>query len=577
MLYRLSLSLFALFFFSSALYAEPETAAVPPAKQLEEIQPQEPGVAEHLQDILSTLQEKQKELLVLQRQLRQAKDDAEKQMLRLQQEDLLRAINKQKLSFEQVAVGGLDLTLLNEQPAPEFDWKKELVLVSKPLLDSLKEITEKPRKIEQLRAEMAHLSQLRELASQARQNIQTLQQQEQFKDTLQKQLQELDAQWQKRGADAENALGVARYQLAKLQESEVAPQVAIFTTLRDFLQGRGVTLLIAAIAVLGVWALMRLLLALLLRIYRWKTRNRELRKRRLRWTRLFNYAFWSLTSLLGLFAAITVFYSRNDVLLLMLTILGVLMLLLNLRTALPRYLNEIRLLLDAGPVRQDERVVYEGVPYQVRGLSVFSILVNPELDGIRRLPSEVLNGLVSRPLTDEPWFPCRPGDFIMLEDNRFAEVVKQSVETVQLRIAASLVTFPTAQFLQAPVRNLSREGFAVVMTFGVDYQHQAICLTEIPDRLRQALEARLAESEWAAVTELALVEFKEAGASSLDYIIVVKGQGSMAGDYFALGRLVQRTCVEVCNAQGWGIPFNQLTVHAGEGFAALGQVPQGGA
>lgn len=73
-----------------------------------------------------------------------------------------------------------------------------------------------------------------------------------------------------------------------------------------------------------------------------------------------------------------VFYLRSDLLLLVLAILALVVLGLGLRQTLPRYLTEIRLLLDVGPVRTGERVIYNGVPLQVKSINVYSVLRNPD-------------------------------------------------------------------------------------------------------------------------------------------------------------------------------------------------------
>lgn len=73
---------------------------------------------------------------------------------------------------------------------------------------------------------------------------------------------------------------------------------------------------------------------------------------------------------------------------------------------------------------------------------------------------------------------------------------------------------------------------------------------------------------WEQARDL-VVDFKEAGANSLDYLILVSMDGAAAAQYFKLGRLLQQACVRACNEQGWTIPFPQLTVHQGEGFNSL--------
>jgi hypothetical protein len=107
------------------------------------------------------------------------------------------------------------------------------------------------------------------------------------------------------------------------------------------------------------------------------------------------------------------------------------------------------------------------------------------------------------------------------------------------------------------------------VTFGIDYQHQAICLEVVPGIFDAAVTEALQTSSVADGLETVFVEFKEAGASSLDYIIVVTMNGKEAGSYWTVGRIIQQSCVRVCNERGWVIPFTQLTVHQGDGFDTL--------
>ena len=58
-----------------------------------------------------------------------------------------------------------------------------------------------------------------------------------------------------------------------------------------------------------------------------------------------------------------------------------------------------------------------------------------------------------------------------------------------------------------------------------------------------------------------LVELSSANDSSLDYIVFLTISSEMAADYFKLQRLLVHTCVNTANANNWGIPFPQLTVH----------------
>jgi small-conductance mechanosensitive channel len=175
-----------------------------------------------------------------------------------------------------------------------------------------------------------------------------------------------------------------------------------------------------------------------------------------------------------------------------------------------------------------------------------------------------MSELTSRHAGEEPWFPCRPGDYILMADGSFGKVLQQTIEIVEILVRDARVQVRTGDFLDQNIRNLSREGFGVACTFGVDYQHQAICLDEIPSRLREAIFTRFEQAELKGDIQDLVVEFKEAGASSLDYQIYMILKGRAAKAFFKAQRLIQQACVETCNREGWVIPFTQVTVHSAQ-------------
>jgi hypothetical protein len=255
---------------------------------------------------------------------------------------------------------------------------------------------------------------------------------------------------------------------------------------------------------------------------------------------------------------------RGDLLLLSLTIIALVMLALGAWRFLPGYILEARLLLNVGAAREGERVIYNGLPFRVASLNLYSELRNPELEGSIRLPLSALAQLTSRPRADEKWFPCSSGDYLLLPDGSFAQVLQQTVETVRLSVVGSMLQYSSADFLQLDVRNLSRQGFGVAEVFGIDYQHQKISLDQVPERFRSSLNAAFESAGLGDDLKDLLVDFKEAGTNSLDYIIYATMHGSCAGSYFKISRLIQQTCVDVCNHEGWGIPFTQVTIHQAE-------------
>jgi len=125
----------------------------------------------------------------------------------------------------------------------------------------------------------------------------------------------------------------------------------------------------------------------------------------------------------------------------------------------------------------------------------------------------------------------------------------------------SLIQIRTQDFITQNNRNITRHGFGIVCSFGIDYQHQAICLDIVPARFREAIISRFKAAGMGDEILDVIVEFSSAGASSLDYRIYLTLHGHAAKAFFKAQRLVQQACVDACNREGWIIPFTQITVH----------------
>ena len=516
---------------------------------------------DRLADLRQQAIDRAKELTALRKQLKGSTQEEQRRELEQSIADLPKSIDLLNQSFEQIAIGNIDQAIFSNQPTPNFDWQAELMEITKPILSTLKELTAKPRKLEQLRTEsQRHQQQLQAIAT-ALGNIQALQQRNPPK-LVAERLKKLDSEWRQQQTETVNALELVHYQIAHIEGQNISLWESFLESINNFLQGRGTTLAIALGAVVAIWLLARLFLWAVQRTHRDGSR-----RERARWNRIVFYIYRMLTIVVAVVAMMVVFYTRGDLLLLALLLVGLLMLLVSLRQSLPKYIDEIRLLLDFGTIREGERLVYNGIPLQVESIRTFVLLRNPLLEGMVRAPLSAFTEITSRPSSNERWFPTEVGDTIQFEDGRNAEVLRQSVEQVELRVAGSQQRFAASDFLALNFRNLSR-GFGMPITFGIDYAHQAICLDQVAPKFAAAIRQAFAEAGRDHELEGLLVEFKEAAASSLDYLIYLNVNGSAASAYYTIGRLVQRACVAVCNREGWGIPFTQLTLHAGDGFAA---------
>lgn len=135
----------------------------------------------------------------------------------------------------------------------------------------------------------------------------------------------------------------------------------------------------------------------------------------------------------------------------------------------------------------------------------------------------------------------KENDWVVLADETFGRVAMQTPEMVQLFLAGgSYKTYPTAEFLRQNPINISKN-FRINVTFGVDYQYQPICTTEIPDKLKGMIKAGL-ENEGYGDDLLSLsVEFKEVGDSSLDYAILA----DFSGQYFRMELLFEFAVMKI--------------------------------
>lgn len=541
-------------FLTQTVYAqlvEPTPEPLP-----EVVQPlTEPSLEEQLQTLLDTIKSVETDRAALDRQLKRTTDGQVAQQIKMQRESLQQRRRDLQISFEELASGGLSTFALDAPAAPEFNWQREVAEVVRPLLDELKRLTERPRTMERLRSEQALYENRLQVANTAIARLEKTRQAVKVS-KVDKAVKTLLEQWEDQRDGAASRLQRINAQLERLAAPD-EQQKGLVATLEQFAHGRGLNLALALGGFILTWLALTVLGRLVSRLdHRPKSPGHRM-------TRVIALGFRLLTLILALFVASIILYTRGDWLLLGLLILLAISLLWGLRQSLPRHVQEIRILLNMGSVREGERVVYADVPWQITALNIYSTLRNPLLRGGElRLPIDKMIDLQSRACApDEPWFPSQEGDCVMLDGDIYAKVRLQTPEVVQLNIIGSTTTYSVADYLGKKPRNLSRDGFALPMVFGLDYRHQAGILTEIVPTLRAWLEERLAQQPFHTHLTALLVEFNEAASSSLNILIVAVFTGAAAEDYWSIRRFLQRTTVEACNQYGWTIPFEQLTVH----------------
>lgn len=500
--------------------------------------------------------EKERRLADVRAELEQTTNEYRKVQLLQAERTLQTELDALQADFESIATG-LDVSSFDRTTEEAFDLQTELLNLVQPLVEELKDATEAPRQIERMRGEIDRLMGREQIAVEALRGIERL-----LGTTtdpgLGAALEESRQDWQGRRNEVAARLTVARFQLEKRLADRTSILESTRTAISEFFRTRGLNLLLAVATFFAVLFGIRAAYRRVLRLVR--SKSRETRRF---YARLADVLTFGLAGIFALMGALLVLYATGDWVLLGLALLFLLGLVWASKTAIPLFLEQIRLLLDLGTVREHERIVYSGIPYKVTRLSTSTMLTNPELaGGVVRLPLKDLIDLRSRPCSkEEVWFPCKRGDWVLLSDGSRGKVVHQSPEFVQIEpLGGGHVTFPTTDFLGLVPRNLSH-GFRVKVRFGIDYAHQAICTTEVPRIMLERLERELA-AQYPQEHLLKLgVEFLEAGASSLDYVVLADWDGAAAPAYERCQRAIQRTLVDLCNEQGWNIPFPQLTVH----------------
>ncbi|SDY74354.1 hypothetical protein [Nitrosomonas sp. Nm33] len=517
-----------------------------------------PSSEESLHELLVTIKETEKERAALSEQLKRTSDPAGVQQIQEQLESLNQRLLDLKNSFEEMVTGGLSLaTLTRKSEEALFDWQKELEKIVRPLLDELKQLTERPRRIEQLKSEQMVQEDRLQLADTAIAKLEKALSQT-TASSVKRALKELLNQWQEQRENAENRLQRINTQLQRLSTPSDELGEEFVARLQKFASGRGLNLVLALSGFVLIYVA---LMGLGRIISRLPSRKHEPGTRRL--ARAIALLLRALTVILASLIAKLILYVRGDWLLLGLMILLMIGLTWGLQKSLPRYIREIRLLLNMGGVREGERILYNGIPWRIASLNLFSTLYNPLLHGgLLRLPIDRLVDLQSRPYSpEEPWFPSQEGDIVILEGDIYGKVLLQTPEIVQIQIIGATTTFSIADYLGKNPRNLSRDGFAIPIIFKLDYQHQEVILTDIVPTLRAYLEEQLAQQSFHPHLTGLLVEFNEATNSSLNLLIVGVFTGAGAEDYWSIHRFLHRTILSACNHYNWVISFDQLTVH----------------
>ena len=539
--------------------AQTETSVNGSAEAAKSLVEQQTTQSETLINLIQYKTTLEKQIAETKKELKKTTHQMDKEVLSSKLSDLKQQLKDVRQNFIKVATG-LDLAVFDENSQQHFVWQEEVETLVRPLLQELKEMTKRPRQIERLKSRVAYFESRLPRAEEAVKNIDFLINASKSP-VLKWELGLLKTDFEKRLTNIDNQLDVARFELKELTKDKQSFYESTKKVMAIFFKSRGKNILFALLAFAGVFLFFHFVDS----VFK-KTHPAFKSKERPFYIRLIEVLLLIFTVIAATSASLFTLYISGDWFLLSIAIIFILGALWTARAGFTRYYEQVKLILNLGSVRENERVTYNGVPWQVERLALFAKLKNPALSPSRiRLPIGELENVVSRPVgRNEPWFPCMIDDWVILSDGVRGKVISQSPDMVELiQRGGAYVTYQTSDFLGLNPKNLSRN-FRLKSVFGIDYVHQKECTSTILKQAKEFITAKLEEDGYTEHVLNLNVEFESAGASSLNLVIIADFHRDIAALYGRLQRALQRYSVDACTHYGWGIPFDQLVIHKAE-------------
>jgi len=458
-------------------------------------------------------------------------------------------------TFAQLATN-VETRNMEDEKKAGLDLKQEMKELLSPAFRELKKLTAVPREIERHRndIEIYELQLLK--IKKAIDHIDILLGHVE-KESLAEKLNHMRREWQSRQDEIRTRMHIVEGRLERHLGKRKNFSESAREIMQIFFRSRGRNLLLSFLAFILTWIVFFYLHK---PIRRFSPIHHE---KRSFYARLFDVVYYSCGVLFSVFALLAVLYFSGDWVLLSIAAIFIIGIGWASKQALPLVWQQAKLMLNIGPVREGELLVFKGIPYEVMAINLHTHMINRSLSGgTLRLPIKDLLDLRSRPLSEnEPWFPCELEEWVKLSGGMHGKILVQTPETVKMELlGGAVVNYRTLAFLsQSPV-NLS-SGFRLWITFRLDYTHRTAITSQLPEIFEKELPEGLADIGYEKKTRKIAVQFKTASPSSLDLEIMADFFGDAAPDYEILKRAVSRVCLDICNSHDWIVPLRQVKVH----------------
>ncbi|MFV0337949.1 MAG: hypothetical protein ACK5LK_06860 [Chthoniobacterales bacterium] len=544
----------SLLFLRPAVYAEMADVSSSSSRDISEHQD------EAIQALTKRLHSIEAEMKVTQASLRERVSEEEKRELFDQLKSLEASLNETKFKIFETVAPKLDLTPLKSIHETSFTLRGAIEDVIRPLIEDFKRATADSREAQVVRNQYRTTKLQSEVLNaglkKLKQNI------EQTTDPeLRKSLQQVQKYFTGRLDSINDELDILTFHIDHINREQKSFVGETKSFIETFFRQRGKNLTVTTLAILITFFALNLFHRYLHNYTQLFSRKRSF------WNRLFDISLALFSFVGAVLVGVVVLMSFGDWVLVSLFILILFGAIILLKDSIPNYLDEIRLLLNIGAVREGERINIDGVSWNVEKLSFFTILKNPALrNGSIRLPVASLTNYLSHPeSSNEPFFPTDEGDWVELDDQTYGRVIFQNVETVRLvLLGGAQKNYTIRNFLSQNPKNFSHN-FRISTMIGIDYANQSTSTKETLEKLREFFNREI-HKEISHEDILSLkIEFALANASSLDYQVNLDLKGHLAPRRMFIKRMLQRIGVDACNEFSLGIPFQQITLHkAGE-------------
>lgn len=509
---------------------------------------------EILDALYDSIQRREAERKELFQRLQAGVDMAQEQALEARLQELSKDLATMNHTFQTTALH-TDISLFVEKPTEEFDWQQKAYEIAEPIFDKLEEMTKDSRELAEIRDGLSLNQERFRVATEAIESLNGLLTAAPPSDLEQK-FTSLKTTYQNRRQDAQNQITVFEGQLRQREEADQSMLEQSGQAAKNFIRSLGMDLLLGIGAFCAVFFGMKYLHVAKQKLRPEKKKGRSFSSR-------LTMLIWTLLSvLLAIGSMLAIFNTRGNIFLVSLTMIFLIGVAWAGMKTLPAFVEQIRMMLNIGAVREDEVLIWENLAWKVNNISFRAELINPRLNGgVITIPTPLLVGMVSRPPGDkEEWFPSEEGDWVVLKDGTFGRISYQTPTSVQVvQLGGSQKVYSTQEYLQQDPMVLST-GFRKEIAFDLDYQHLSDITTSIPSAVEAHLSSVLGEKLGEDLQHVG-VQLAEAAESSLRLGIVVDCKGNAAKDWPFISMWVHAAIVDLSAQEGWSIPFPQLQVH----------------